>query len=262
MYRTADHQYRELRSAVDLSPQSRVFTMKKIIAFDLDGTLASRKKSVDGGMGRLLASLLTRCQVAIILGGDWQQVQKQLVGRLPTNSQLADLFRLPATGTKFHRYDNGRKLICAELLTAKERVKILASFESALSKTEFRKKEVRSVMIEDRGRQIMFSGLGQQAPHDTKSAWDPDAHKRTQLKTFLDRFLPDFNIGIGGAVSVAISLLALPWRLITMSCFPQIAEWGVHAKSTAAAHGLEMHDIRNWASAPKPERHIHSLTTD
>ena len=32
--------------------------------------------------------------------------------------------------------------------------------------------------IEDRGSQITFSGLGQDAPLDAKEAWDPDRRKR------------------------------------------------------------------------------------
>ena len=59
--------------------------------------------------------------------------------------------------------------------------------------------------IEDRGSQITFSGLGQQAPPDAKAAWDPDIQKRNMLKALLDSALPDFAVRIGGSTSIDIT---------------------------------------------------------
>ena len=43
--------------------------MKKLIVFDLDGTLAESKSSLDGEMAVLLRDLLGIVKVAIISGG-------------------------------------------------------------------------------------------------------------------------------------------------------------------------------------------------
>ena len=47
--------------------------MKKLIVFDLDGTLAESKASLDAEMAALLNRLLEIVKVAVISGGDWPQ---------------------------------------------------------------------------------------------------------------------------------------------------------------------------------------------
>ena len=47
--------------------------MKKLIVFDLDGTLAESKSSLDAEMAALLSALLGIVKVAVISGGNWQQ---------------------------------------------------------------------------------------------------------------------------------------------------------------------------------------------
>ena len=46
---------------------------KKLIAFDLDGTLAESKQAVDAEMAGLLARLTGVAEVCVISGGDWPQ---------------------------------------------------------------------------------------------------------------------------------------------------------------------------------------------
>ena len=60
-------------------------------------------------------------------------------------------------------------------------------------------------MIEDRGSQITFSALGQQAPLEEKKKWDPDFAKRTKIKAILDTLVPEFSVRMGGATSIDIT---------------------------------------------------------
>ena len=53
--------------------------MKKLIVFDLDGTLAESKSSLDAEMSTLLRDLLSIVQVAVISGGGWQQFETALL---------------------------------------------------------------------------------------------------------------------------------------------------------------------------------------
>jgi phosphomannomutase len=55
--------------------------VKKLIVFDLDGTLAESKSSVDAEMSELLHELLAIVKVAVISGGDWSQFEKQLLSK-------------------------------------------------------------------------------------------------------------------------------------------------------------------------------------
>jgi hydroxymethylpyrimidine pyrophosphatase-like HAD family hydrolase len=60
-------------------------------------------------------------------------------------------------------------------------------------------------LIEDRGSQITFSGLGQQAPLDEKKKWDPDFAKRKKIKALLDKLIPEFSVRLGGATSIDVT---------------------------------------------------------
>ena len=75
--------------------------MKKLIVFDLDGTLAESKSSLDAEMAALLHDLLGIVKVAVISGGDWPQFEKQLLSNLPHDERLTNLSLLPTCGTKF-----------------------------------------------------------------------------------------------------------------------------------------------------------------
>lgn len=57
--------------------------MKKLIEFDLDGTLAVSKSQLDAEMTELLTSLLGIVKVAVISSGAWQQFERQVLAQLP-----------------------------------------------------------------------------------------------------------------------------------------------------------------------------------
>jgi HAD superfamily hydrolase (TIGR01484 family) len=59
--------------------------------------------------------------------------------------------------------------------------------------------------IEDRGSQITWSALGQQAPLEEKEKWDADFAKRKKIKAILDTAIPEFSIRLGGATSIDIT---------------------------------------------------------
>jgi phosphoserine phosphatase len=53
--------------------------MKKLVVFDLDGTLPASKSSLDAEMASLLHDLLGVTQVAVISGGAWLQFERQVI---------------------------------------------------------------------------------------------------------------------------------------------------------------------------------------
>ncbi len=50
--------------------------MKKLIVFDLDGTLAESKAALDDEMAQHLRDLLSILRVAVISGGNWPQFER------------------------------------------------------------------------------------------------------------------------------------------------------------------------------------------
>lgn len=69
--------------------------MKKLIVFDLDGTLAESKSPLDTEMSTLLGALLGIVKVAVVSGGNWPQFEKQLLSNLPHDAHLKNLSILP-----------------------------------------------------------------------------------------------------------------------------------------------------------------------
>ena len=90
--------------------------MKKLIVFDLDGTLAASKSSLDPEMASLLHDLLGIVRVAVISGGAWLQFEKQVLSKLPKDERLVKLSILPTCGTQFFQYTGEwKKLYCRRL---------------------------------------------------------------------------------------------------------------------------------------------------
>ena len=138
--------------------------MKKLIVFDLDGTLAESKASIDMEMANLLNVLLGMVKVSVISGGDWSQFEKQLLANLSHDERLKDLSLLPTCGTKFYQYESGWKKLYSEDFTDEEKKKIVSSLKQATGSADLKAEQTWGDRIEDRGSQITFSGLGQKAP--------------------------------------------------------------------------------------------------
>jgi HAD superfamily hydrolase (TIGR01484 family) len=179
--------------------------VKRLVIFDLDGTLAKSKAPLTAPMGALLGRLMDLVRVAVISGGAWTQFQKQLLPHLPKDERLRNLSLLPTSGTRFMRYDAGWKQLYAEDFTAGEKKKITAALGAAFDQSGFQPSKHWGELIEDRGSQITLSALGQEAPLDEKKGWDPDFAKRQKIKAILDPMLPDFSVTLGGSTSIDIT---------------------------------------------------------
>jgi len=179
--------------------------MIKLIVYDLDGTLAESKSSLDPKMSALLHDLLGVVKVAIISGGNWPRFEEQVLSHLPHDERLVNLSILPTCGTKFFRYNAEWKKLYSEDFTADEKEKIVSSLEKAVGQAGFKAAKVWGEVIEDRGSQITFSALGQQAPLEEKEKWDPDYSKRKKIKAILDSLIPKFSIRMGGATSIDVT---------------------------------------------------------
>jgi HAD superfamily hydrolase (TIGR01484 family) len=144
-------------------------------------------------------------KVAVISGGAWQQFEKQLLSQLPQDERLAKLSILPTCGTQFFQYTGEWKKLYSDDLTAGEREKIVRALNKAIDTAGFNVEKTWGETIEDRGSQITYSALGQQAPLEEKVKWDADFAKRTKIKAILDVLVPDFSVRIGGATSIDIT---------------------------------------------------------
>ncbi|USI74365.1 HAD-IIB family hydrolase [Sphingomonas morindae] len=180
--------------------------MKKLVAFDLDGTLAESKQALDDEMAALLGRLSGVAHVCVISGGDWPQFEKQVVSRLPDGAKREHFWIMPTTGTKLYRFVDGA-WACqyADLFSAEEREHIIAEVRAGIDRLGIAPPEIWGEQVEDRGSQITFSALGQEAPLKPKEEWDPKQEKRRRLQADLQPRLPDLSVRIGGATSIDIT---------------------------------------------------------
>ncbi len=183
--------------------------MKRLIVFDLDGTLAKSKSPLDAEMSALLHALLGIIKEAVISGGAWPQFEAQVLSSLPRDERLMDLSLLPTCGTKFFAYGGAWKELYSEDLSASDRAKIVGALKKALEDSGFQPERVWGNVIEDRGSQVTLSALGQQAPLDAKARWDPDFATRKKIKAALDAVIPEFSVRLGGTTSIDVTKLGI-----------------------------------------------------
>ncbi|HWB38939.1 MAG TPA: HAD-IIB family hydrolase [Candidatus Saccharimonadales bacterium] len=190
--------------------------MKKLIAFDLDGTLAPSKSPAPDRMAEDLSKLLEKFHVCVISGGKFEQFEKQLLSSLQTAPVLLEkLHIMPTCGTRYYRYAaNDKKWIqvYAEDFKEGEKAKIIDALNKGFDDLNMRADKTYGECIEDRGSQVTFSVLGQDIVDELgmegvelKEAWDPDNSKKLALRDYIQPLIPEFEVRVGGVTSIDVT---------------------------------------------------------
>lgn len=187
---------------------------KKVIAFDLDDTLAVTKSPISDRMSELLVKLLDKYDICVISGGNFEQFKMQVVDRLeaPTH-KLNRLHLMPTCGTRYYRYDELQEewsLQYAEDLTESQKDDIRAALESSARELGIWPENPTGEVIEDRGSQMTLSALGQQATAEDKYAWaEKYADIRNVLRDKVAEKLPELEVRTGGTTSTDVTLIGI-----------------------------------------------------
>lgn len=187
---------------------------KKVIAFDLDDTLAVTKSAISDEMGVILGRILEHYDICVISGGNFDQFKKQVVDRLEIPAhKLNRLHLMPTCGTRYYRYDeltDDWKVQYAEDLTADEKKHITAVTEKAVRDAGLWPDNPYGEVIEDRGSQVSISFLGQQAPAEKKYAWaEKHSDDRLKVRAVIAEQLLDFEVRAGGSTTIDITRLGI-----------------------------------------------------
>lgn len=187
---------------------------KKLIAFDLDDTLAISKALISDRMAELFTQLLSKYHVCVISGGKIEQFHMQIVDRIDaTPEQLSHLHLMPTCGTRYYRYDvtnESWKLQYAEDLTPEQKKHIIEVLEQSAKDQGLWVEEPYGELIEDRNSQITYSVLGQQAPAEVKYAWaEKNAETKLKLRELVAERLPDLEVRLGGTTSVDVTRIGI-----------------------------------------------------
>ena len=160
-------------------------------------------------MADLLNGLLRKFQVLVISGGSFEQFEKQLLDKLRTApGGLEALHVMPTCGTRYYRFDVATKVwqqMYAEDLAADQRARIVAALDKGADALGYRETKVWGAQIEDRGSQVTFSALGQEAPVASKQAWDPDGTRKRKLRDYVASVIPEFEVRVGGSTSIDVT---------------------------------------------------------
>lgn len=188
--------------------ESVSFSSKKVIVFDLDGTLTESKANLDKEMASLLCKLLEKKTIAVIGGGYYPQFKKQFLNHFKCpKSQLKNLLLLPTSGGRMYKYNREKwQILYKNDLTAQERNLIISAFKKSFRDINYiQPKKIYGKVIEDRGSQISFSAVGQKAPLEKKEEWNKKQDIRPKLKMALEKYLSEFEVRFGGFTSVDVT---------------------------------------------------------
>jgi phosphomannomutase len=187
--------------------------MKKVLAFDLDDTLAVTKSPISDEMSELLGEVLEHFEVCIISGGRFEQFEQQVIERLHVNPHILNrLHIMPTCGTRYYRYDElaGEwKLQYAEDLSDDQKQLIKDVLEKSAKELGYWEEIPAGDIIEDRGSQITYSALGQKATPEDKYAWDPEGTKKQALREHAAQSLPGLEVRAGGSTSIDVTRLGI-----------------------------------------------------
>jgi phosphomannomutase len=174
--------------------------------FDLDGTLAASKSDISPATAHTLCALLSVIDVCIISGGRFEQFDAQVLRHLGKPCALKRLHLMPTCGTRYLRWD-GRSWseIYFEKLSSSEKDHAFQVLRNGAENLGLWTNDTWGPALEDRGSQITYSALGQNAPDAVKSAWDPDNSKKESLRRFAAERLPDLEVKSGGSTSIDVT---------------------------------------------------------
>jgi HAD superfamily hydrolase (TIGR01484 family) len=119
---------------------------------------------------------------------------------------FSNLYLMPTSGTQLKVWKGSWVQVYAEHLSPKEKEKIMISLGDSLRGAGYEKPAVvYGQLIEDRGSQITFSAVGQNAPYEVKVAWDTKREMREKIAALLRTKIPEYDVRLGGLTSIDIT---------------------------------------------------------
>lgn len=190
--------------------------MKKVLAFDLDGTLAPSKSPLPDPIAELLDELLGHFQICVMSGGKFEQFNNQLLGNLKVEpDKLKRLHIMPTCGTRYYLFSKDSmswEKVYAEDFSKAQKAKIVKVVKEVTHALGLDKVKAYGAQIEDRGSQISWSALGQDIVDvlgtegiRQKEAWDPKGTKKERIRAKLAPLLPEFEVRSGGTTTIDIT---------------------------------------------------------
>lgn len=188
--------------------------MKKLIAFDLDGTLAPSKSHFHERMVNLFDRLLEKYHVCVISGGKYELFQRQFLTQITRDpASLERLHLMPTSGTRYYKFENGKWTEkYAENISPEGKKRVIKALKEGLEEAGYKTDKTYGDIIEDRESQISLSIFGQEIVAELgeegiriKEEWDPDGKKKLRLRDIIAPKIPDFEVRAAGATTIDVT---------------------------------------------------------
>jgi len=180
----------------------------KLLAFDLDGTLAESKQEIKKDLAKILKTLIKKYLILIIGGGKLSQIKKQ-IGELAKEKNLI----IGALSGSLVFYKK-RVLFKTKVIPKNKFKKIKEIILNEFKNFKFKPKKIWGKLIDFRKNQITISFLGQKAPLKEKKKFKNLDEKLKIRENFLKliksklikKDLKNLNFRLGGLTSIDINL--------------------------------------------------------
>lgn len=170
--------------------------MKKLIAFDLDGTLSQHKTPIDDVNRGVLTELSKKYRLLMLGAGACRRIYDQL-RQFPIDI-------VGSYGMQQSVVTDGRFIVVRDESYTVDHEYFNATVASLRKKLSLNFYYGDSVEFHASGL-VTFPILGTAAPLSEKLAYDPDRSKRRAMYNTVKNAFPDFNVFIGGSSSYDIS---------------------------------------------------------
>lgn len=166
---------------------------KKIIAFDLDGTLTQHKTPLEENNRAVLTELAKKYKLIMVGAGQCERIFKQM-------SFPIDI--IGNYGMQYSVYNKEKKLqdMIFDNAVPCDRASVEKRITELREKFGFAEFYGENVQFHPSGC-VTFPLLGTKAPQDEKLTFDPDRKKRRPIYHYVIEAFPEFNVFVGGSSS-------------------------------------------------------------
>ena len=166
--------------------------MKKLIAFDLDGTLTQHRSKLENENREVLDALQKKYKVIIVGAGGTERIYAHM--------QEYPIDIIGNYGMQQSQMINGKFTIVREITTTPDKAYFLEKAEYLRQKYGYTDYKGDSVEFHTTGM-VMFPLLGTKADIADKIAFDPTREKRKVLYPEVLELFPEYTVYIGGSSS-------------------------------------------------------------
>jgi len=179
--------------------------MYKLIGFDMDDTLSPAKNKADSEMISLLEKLLKKYKILITTWWMFKNIENQILSNFSQSVNLENLFLFPTNASKMFQYVDWKWIEDYALDLENTEIELITNvLNKAIVDLDLKPENTWGEIVENRGSQVTYSALGQQAPLEAKREWDQNKKIRQKIRDYIKDDLEKFDVAVCWTTSIDI----------------------------------------------------------